>query len=81
MSKDYIRRLLYDEIVLEVYRGEWGNGLERQARLEAAGYDYQIVQNKKQHAPHFHSSPQEIASPGNLFHNSLLQDIARIFCP
>lgn len=35
-----------DEIVLEVYRGEWGNGLERQARLEAAGYDYQIVQNR-----------------------------------
>lgn len=34
---------------------------------------------QKQHAPHFHSPPQEIASPGNLFHNSLLQDIARIF--
>lgn len=35
-----------DEIALEVYRGEWGNGLERQTRLKAAGYDYQVVQNR-----------------------------------
>lgn len=35
-----------DEIALEVYRGEWGNGSERQTRLEAAGYDYQVVQNR-----------------------------------
>lgn len=35
-----------DEIALEVYRGEWGNGSERQTRLEAAGYNYQVIQDR-----------------------------------
>jgi lysozyme len=33
-----------DELALEVYRGEWGNGSDRKNRLEAAGYDYTAVQ-------------------------------------
>lgn len=35
-----------DEIAQEVIQGEWGNGDERKARLENAGYDYQVVQNR-----------------------------------
>ena len=27
-------------------RGEWGNGSNRHARLRAAGYDYDAVQNR-----------------------------------
>lgn len=34
-----------DEIVDEVIAGKWGNQPERQQRLEAAGYNYQEVQN------------------------------------
>jgi hypothetical protein len=34
-----------EEIAREVIAGKWGNGLTRRARLEAAGYDYQEVQN------------------------------------
>ncbi len=33
-----------EEIALEVYRGKWGNGVERKNRLEAAGYDYDVIQ-------------------------------------
>lgn len=33
-----------DELAAEVIAGEWGNGAERQQRLEAAGYDYVAVQ-------------------------------------
>ena len=35
-----------DEIALEVIDGKWGNGEERKERLEAAGYNYQEVQNR-----------------------------------
>ena len=31
---------------LEVIRGEWGSGLERKERLEAAGYDYYEIQSE-----------------------------------
>ena len=33
-----------DVIVKEVINGDWGNGADRKARLEAAGYDYAIIQ-------------------------------------
>lgn len=33
-----------DEVAREVIRGDWGNGAERFARLEAAGYDADAVQ-------------------------------------
>lgn len=32
------------EVAYEVIAGLWGNGDDRRARLEAAGYDYQEVQ-------------------------------------
>lgn len=35
-----------DEVAREVIRGEWGNGSDRRQRLEAAGYDYDAVQNR-----------------------------------
>lgn len=34
-----------DEVAREVIRGEWGNGSDRRQRLDAAGYDYDAVQN------------------------------------
>lgn len=33
-----------DAIVQEVIHGDWGNGADRKAKLEAAGYDYNAVQ-------------------------------------
>lgn len=33
------------EIVAEVLAGKWGNGSDRKARLTAAGYNYQEIQN------------------------------------
>ena len=35
-----------DELAQEVLQGKWGNGAERKKRLEAAGYDYAVVQKK-----------------------------------
>ena len=35
-----------EELAREVLQGKWGNGAERKARLEAAGYDYAEVQAK-----------------------------------
>ena len=35
-----------EEIAREVLQGKWGNGADRKARLEAAGYDYAEVQAK-----------------------------------
>ena len=35
-----------EEIAREVLQGKWGNGADRNARLEAAGYDYAEVQAK-----------------------------------
>lgn len=34
-----------DEVAREVIRGEWGNGSDRRQRLEAAGYNYDTVQD------------------------------------
>ncbi|NSK14082.1 N-acetylmuramoyl-L-alanine amidase [Dorea phocaeensis] len=36
-----------DAIAREVIRGDWGNGADRKARLESAGYNYSAVQEKK----------------------------------
>lgn len=35
-----------DALAYEVIQGDWGNGEERKERLEAAGYDYDAVQQK-----------------------------------
>lgn len=35
-----------EEIAKEVINGEWGNGADRKARLQAAGYAYTAVQDK-----------------------------------
>ena len=35
-----------DELAQEVIEGKWGNGVDRKAKLTAAGYDYAAVQNK-----------------------------------
>lgn len=35
-----------EEVAREVLQGKWGNGADRKARLEAAGYDYAEVQAK-----------------------------------
>lgn len=34
------------QVAWEVIRGEWGNGSDRRRRLEAAGYDYDAVQDR-----------------------------------
>lgn len=33
-----------EEIAREVYRGDWGNGLERKQRLVGTGYNYNVIQ-------------------------------------
>ena len=35
-----------DTLAYEVIQGDWGNGEERKERLEAAGYDYDEVQQR-----------------------------------
>lgn len=35
-----------DVVAYEVIQGDWGNGEERKERLEAAGYDYDAVQQR-----------------------------------
>ena len=35
-----------DKVAREVIDGKWGNGAERKQRLEAAGYNYQVIQNQ-----------------------------------
>lgn len=35
-----------EEIAYEVWEGKWGNGADRKALLEQAGYNYEEVQNK-----------------------------------
>ena len=35
-----------DALAYEVIQGDWGNGEERKERLEAAGYDYDAVQQR-----------------------------------
>lgn len=33
------------QIAIEVIAGKWGNGADRRARLEAAGYNYDAIQS------------------------------------
>ena len=35
-----------DTVAREVIKGLWGNGIDRKARLEAAGYNYKEVQSR-----------------------------------
>ena len=35
-----------ETVALSVLRGKWGNGEERRKKLEAAGYDYHLVQSR-----------------------------------
>ena len=35
-----------DTIAAEVIQGDWGNGEERRERLEQAGFDYDVVQQR-----------------------------------
>lgn len=35
-----------DEIVKEVFSGEWGNGIKRKQALTNAGYDYDVIQKR-----------------------------------
>ena len=37
---------MIDALAYEVIQGDWGNGEERKERLEAAGYDYEAVQQR-----------------------------------
>ncbi len=45
-SSDTSNKKSIDEIVDEVIAGKWGNGSDREKRLEAAGYDYNVIQSK-----------------------------------
>ncbi|MFQ8966023.1 MAG: GH25 family lysozyme [Lactobacillus gasseri] len=45
-KKQSVTRKNPDELAFEVLNGQWGNGVERQKRLSAAGYDYAMVQEK-----------------------------------
>lgn len=38
--------LTIEEIALEVIDGKWGNGVTRKNKLESAGYNYRLVQDK-----------------------------------
>ena len=42
----YTGSISKDEIVKQVINGNWGNGAERKARLEAAGYNYDEIQSR-----------------------------------
>ena len=44
-SGPYTKDVL-DTIAAEVIQGDWGNGEERRNRLEQAGYDYDVVQER-----------------------------------
>lgn len=45
-KKQPVTRKNPDELAAEVLNGQWGNGVDRQQRLTAAGYDYEVVQEK-----------------------------------
>ena len=45
-KKQPVTRKNPDELAAEVLNGQWGNGVDRQQSLTAAGYDYEVVQEK-----------------------------------
>ena len=51
-----------DDVAREVIRGEWGNGSDRRQRLEAAGYDYDAVQDRVNAILHG-DEPEQPAEP------------------
>ena len=45
-GKQTVVKKSIDELAQEVLDGKWGSGDKRKANLEAAGYDYYVVQNR-----------------------------------
>lgn len=52
-----------DEVAREAIRGEWGNGSDRRQRLEAAGYDFDAVQNRVNELLNSKEEPEQPAEP------------------
>ena len=52
-----------DEVAREVIRGEWGNGSDRRQRLEAAGYDYDAVQDRVNELLNSKEEPEQPTEP------------------
>ena len=52
-----------DEVAREVIRGEWGNGSDRRQRLEAAGYDYDAVQDCVNELMNSKEEPEQPTEP------------------
>lgn len=46
VEKPVVKKKTVDELAKEVIAGKWGNGADRKAALEKAGYDYSAVQKK-----------------------------------
>lgn len=46
-----------EEIASEVLKGYWGNGTDRQAKLAAAGYDYNVIQSIVNRTVSTHPAP------------------------
>ncbi len=61
-----------EEIAAEVWAGKWGSGTERKNKLQAAGYDYEVIQNLVNKGVGKNGSA---AKPSNLGKTAL--DIAR----
>lgn len=55
-----------DEVAREVIRGEWGNGSDRRQRLEAAGYDYDAVQDRVNELLNSKEEPEQPGKPTTL---------------
>lgn len=51
------------QVAWEVIRGEWGNGSDRRQRLEAAGYDYDTVQERVNELLNSKEEPEQPAEP------------------
>ena len=51
------------QVAWEVIRGEWGNGSERRQRLEAAGYDYDTVQDRVNELQNSKEETEQPAEP------------------
>ena len=52
-----------DDIAREVIRGSWGNGSDRKNRLEAAGYNYSVIQAKVNELLGSSSKPKPAPQP------------------
>lgn len=54
---------IVNQVAWEVIRGEWGNGSDRRQRLEAAGYDYDAVQDRANELLNSKEAPEQPAEP------------------